>query len=293
MAEPGIIAVAGDWHGNLRWSTQQAARIGTDHPGVKLILHAGDFGIWPGRPGRIFLEAVTSVLAMYDTRLWFIDGNHEDFDQLEAFRQAAADGQACIARSQEDDDGQSGTALSPMACDSQTRSGPEAPPGSVPVTSRITWLPRGTRWDWRGRTWLAMGGAHSPDRAIRVEKGWGWWPQEDITDEQVAAAAAGGPADVLLSHDVASGVFIAYDPPPPHWHQTDLDLAHQNRRRLQSLCDAVKPYHLIHGHHHRAYQRDTEMGYGLAEVTGLGMDGSPLNWLLLDTESMDWEMPGR
>jgi hypothetical protein len=34
------VAPAGDWHGNTQWA-------------IALILHLGDFGIWPRTPGRI------------------------------------------------------------------------------------------------------------------------------------------------------------------------------------------------------------------------------------------------
>lgn len=46
----------------------------------------------------------------------------------------------------------------------------------------------------------SLGGATSVDKAQR-EQGVNWWPDEDITDEQVAEAIAGGSAELMLTHE--------------------------------------------------------------------------------------------
>lgn len=60
--------------------------IGCDAHNADLILQVGDFGIWPGRGGQLYLEAGDQALAEAGLRLWFIDGNHEDFEQLLTIR---------------------------------------------------------------------------------------------------------------------------------------------------------------------------------------------------------------
>jgi hypothetical protein len=45
------VAVAGDWHGNFDWigrAIPAAAR-----SGAETLLHAGDFGFWPGHTGAL------------------------------------------------------------------------------------------------------------------------------------------------------------------------------------------------------------------------------------------------
>ncbi len=257
---PGRIIVAGDWHGNTDWAVhviRTGAKILAASETRALILQLGDFGIWPGPAGATYLREVTRALHEVDAELWFIDGNHEDFTQVAAFRKAANGRNRVMAD----------------------------------VLERITrtWhLPRGHRWDWHGRTWLACGGGVSLDKAARTE-GTTWWPQEEITGDQEAAVIAGGPAGVLVTHDCPSGVRHAFPPPPSFWNLRDLARSDAHRERLQRIADAVQPAHIMHGHLHRAYQRTCDFGYGPVEITGLDCDeGDGPNWAVLDVRTMTW-----
>ena len=51
---PERIGVAGDWHGNTPWATRAIRKISALLPagGPRVIVHLGDFGIWPGPGGR-------------------------------------------------------------------------------------------------------------------------------------------------------------------------------------------------------------------------------------------------
>ena len=251
-AAPNRIIVAGDWHGNTDWAEHVIGRAGSLLAGEerKRILHLGDFGIWPGIGGAEYLDSVLGACFEHGVDLWFVDGNHEDFTQLEAFRVSEQDDKV------------------------------------------VTWLPRGHRWEWHGRTWLALGGAVSVDRAVRVKGNLGWWPEEEITDEQEHAVIAGGPADVMVCHDCPAGVVHAFGPRPREWAETDLARSERHAQRLQRIVDAVQPSHLMHGHLHMAYQRVCDFGYGPVEVTGLDRDGGRgPNWAVLDVKSMTWEVP--
>jgi hypothetical protein len=86
--------------------------------GPKVIVHLGDFGIWPGPSGREYLARLDAALAEAGAELSFIDGNHEDFTQL-----------------------------------ARLRPGPD---GRAQVAERIYHLPRGHRWRWHGRDWLSL-----------------------------------------------------------------------------------------------------------------------------------------
>ena len=244
FAGPQKIIVAGDWHGSTGWAVRIIRMAGRKLRGEPdpLIISLGDFGIWPGTGGAAFQAAVREACADHGVRIWFIDGNHEDFTQLEKFR------------------------------DGDPR-----------------WLPRGTRWNWHGRTWLALGGAVSLDRAVRTE-GRDWWPEEEITGDQAAEVIAGGPAHVMVTHDVPSGVVHTSPPPPRFWDLADLARNDRHRERLQGVANKVQPGWLLHGHLHKAYQRMTDLGYGPVEVTGLDCnDGDGPNWAVLNVKTMTWE----
>lgn len=160
-----------------------------------------------------------------------------------------------------------------------------------PWQSRYRWithLPRGWRWQWHGRSWLALGGAVSLDRAIRTE-GRDWWPEEEITEEQAAAVVADGQAHVLVSHDCPSSVLHTFPPPPSFWDLRDIARSDAHRERLQGVVSAVRPGWLMHGHLHFKYEREVNFGWGTTRVTGLDMDGTEGNWAILDVKLMRWE----
>lgn len=148
-------------------------------------------------------------------------------------------------------------------------------------------LPDGTRWDWRGRTWLAAGGAVSPDRCQRAE-GVNWWSQEELSQAEADRIGSEGKADVLICHDVGAKVNLSLPPWPQGWDYADLHRSELHRLRMQELTDAVQPSYIMHGHYHMVYQKAVDSGYGPVRVTGFDMDGSDGNWAVLDTETMDW-----
>ena len=262
MTEPRRIMVAGDWHGNAAWAKKVIWEAKTLLAGeeTRIILHLGDFGVWPG--GENYLTQVAFALDQADARLWFADGNHEWFPRLAAQRRDAE------------------------RCRDQN-----LPLVAVDAYDVIWHLPRGHRWTWHGRTWLALGGGVSLDRAIRTE-GRTWWPEEEITPEQAAKVIVDGGADVMVTHDCPSGVRHTFPPPPSFWDARDLARNDAHRELLQRVVDAVQPSHLMHGHLHRSYQRTSDFGYGPVEVTGLDCDeGDGANWAVLDVKTMEWDSP--
>jgi Calcineurin-like phosphoesterase len=277
IAVPDQIAIVGDLHGNREWAGTIVRQLPVflEHARPRLILQAGDFGFRPS-PASWMLRSLNRDLEQADAHLWFIDGNHDDHGQL-----------GLIARTR--------SALTPPYY----------------ITDRVAWLPRGHRWTWHERTWLAVGGAVSLDRAgppcllckgrgcvtcdwegrNALKEGSDWWPEEEITDSQEQQIIAGGPADVLFCHDCPAGVVHAFPDRPTWWDPADVARAEDHERRLQRIVDATQPGWIIHGHLHIAYQRRTDFGYGPAEVTGLNEDGEKHNWLLLDTRTMSWDIP--
>lgn len=262
------VMVAGDWHGDGSWAERVIWRAKKQLPAeeIPVILQLGDFGVWPGRDGFKYLRHVQHVLEDAGALLMFIDGNHEDFGQIEEWHGGFPHF-------------------------------PAHPPGK----DRIWHLPRGYRWQWGGRTWLAAGGAASVDRreitgymhgvpwirAGRIE-GTSWWPGEQLTGGQAAAIIADGKADVMVCHDFPSGVTHAHSPFLASCHPLDIADAEEHSRRMQSIVDAVQPGHYLHGHLHRCYTRTCDFGYGPVEVTGLHMNGKTGNYAVLDVEEMAW-----
>lgn len=78
------VLVVGDTHSDARsWATVVTRAIATTTPDV--VLSVGDFGYWPDHPeGRLFLKEVERSVAAVGIEVWFIDGNHEQHDRLEA-----------------------------------------------------------------------------------------------------------------------------------------------------------------------------------------------------------------
>jgi Calcineurin-like phosphoesterase len=277
LAAPDQVIVAGDWHGNREWAAAIVRQLPLllEHERPRLILQAGDFGFRPS-PASWMLRGLDRDLEQAGAELWWIDGNHDDHDAL-----------ATIAAARRN-----------------------LPPPYY-ITDNIAWLPRGHRWTWHGRTWLAAGGAVSVDRAgppclrcaargcdyCRWEgrfpriQGTDWWAEEEITDDQAQGIIDDGPADVLLSHDCPVGVVHAFPDRPSWWDPADIARAEEHQGRLQRIVDAVQPSQIVHGHLHMGYQRRADFGYGPVDVTGLNCDGEPYNWLLLDTRTMTWDVP--
>lgn len=249
MTDPGLTGVIGDVHANTLWTVSAIKQICKRLEGEKekIILQAGDFGVWRG---STFIPQVSNALKDHGAQLWFADGNHEDFPWLRKLQEDSEWGQRWI-------------------------------------TPRIKWLTRGSRWEWHGKTWLALGGAVSVDKNLRTE-GTDWFPEEEITDGQEAAAIAGGPADVLLSHDAPTDIPLSLGVPSLEWLPM-IPRAEAHRERLQRVCEAVKPSWIFHGHYHTPGDRVFRAKWGQCSAISLDCDGRQGNWGILDTRTMEWE----
>lgn len=243
LPEPDVLRVCGDWHGATRWAKCQitdAGLVGTLGEKRTAILVVGDFGYWVDNEfTEEFLSTVSREAGEWGIDLYFLDGNHEDHTRI-----AALD---------------------------QTR------PAALPDHPGITYLPRGARWSWWGKTFMAVGGAPSVDKHHRVE-GRDWWPGEELTDEQVQHCTREGRVDVVLAHDCPTGVDIprvgdgiAFTP-STWWPDEAIRRSNAHRERMARIADAVSPAMWVHGHYHVAYARQR----GPTAVRGLDCNGS--NW---------------
>lgn len=241
MNDPKRVVLAGDWHGRTQWALIQLATMRIIIPEEQEpVLYVLHCGDFGFWPGADFAETVALVARELGIRIWVTPGNHEDYRGKNG------------VRGWERSPGVHGDAL--MA------------------------LRRGARWQWHGRTWLSAGGATSPDRNVRVE-GMNWWPEEELTNREVAQIIRDGPAQVLITHDVGSGVTVPFrEEWPRFWPESEHIRARQHRSRVQNLADFTGPELWVHGHYHLFHDQHLEMSWGRCHVTGLDMDGGPKNW---------------
>ncbi len=169
----------------------------------------------------------------------------------------------------------------------------DAHPGAAVRISKLTWLlPRPARLSIGGRRVLSLGGAASVDRQSRIE-GLTWWPDEAISDQNVAEASAGGPADLMLTHESPAGTPVRpvreiLRTNPHGFPKTALDASAASRARVAEVWDAVRPELLTHGHLHAPGGGKTEDG---RRVASMGRDGQEGNLGILDMKTLRMATP--
>ncbi|TFC42646.1 metallophosphoesterase [Cryobacterium shii] len=246
------VVVAGDWHGNIAWAGKAIPSIARNSPGVRTILHVGDFGIWPGAGGQKLLDAVDFWCARAGiSRVLVTPGNHEDWTWL----------------------------------DDEFTAQPGKPVG---LSSVVEVLPRGYRFEISRRTFASFGGAASVDYEMR-SPGIDWFPGELPTEQDVERAISGGPADVLLTHEAIDGGTPASEDMlrsnPMRWSPAALDYSSRSRALTTRVWDGVAPKLLFHGHMHLADEVALPSGQ---QVISLGRDGQRRNLAQLELSTLNW-----
>ncbi|AER47997.1 hypothetical protein SEA_HOKKEND_146 [Mycobacterium phage HokkenD] len=242
IPDPKRIAVVGDLHGNHVWAPRIVEHVASN--GCDVIVQVGDYGLWTDGPGlKLFQRRLHEALVKHDVTLYWLDGNHEDFNNIHS-----------------------------------RLKGREAQP-LYKAFPRIVHLPRGFRWEWWGKTWMALGGAASVDRLARTP-GKSWWPGELLSDEDVEFASRPGGVDVIVSHDCPYGVDIpkigiGTPNADSDWPYVTLVESGEHRRRVRDVVEATRPTLIVHGHYHLRYQAFYQYGDGSrCLVQGLDCDGS-------------------
>lgn len=229
----GMIAFMGDLHGDDQFLRQAAKKIATF--GCDTIVQLGDNGVWPWwqKGGPEWLRDVEKIMRQYGLVMVALTGNHDWHEG--------------VYSADVDDD------------------------GFHVLTDRLRFAPRGHRWTWSGVEFLAIGGAHSVDKAASLaemrkknkkQDVYGsskrryecWWETETVTPEQAAKAMEGGHADIVVAHDVPLYVDMAFQIAKQHGKflkGDDGTVAH--RRIMTDIFDAVRPHHWFHGHYHLRY----------------------------------------
>ncbi len=170
-----MVYLTGDTHGDPDRVRSIRKRLRGRLGPTDFLLVLGDFGfVFNGRAPE---TAELDRLARMRTTFLFIDGNHENFDRLEAYPEAGWNG------------------------------------GRVHIVRRnVLHLMRGHVFTIEGNAYFAMGGAYSQDKPWRTE-GRTWWAREQPSEEEYARgmrslAAHDHRVDFILTH-AAPGETIA------------------------------------------------------------------------------------
>jgi len=265
------VLVIGDSHGTLPM-VREALRLASQLK-VGTVISVGDMGVWPGSGGKGFLDAIQHAAAARGVELLLVPGNHEDYDQIEA--------------------------------------APRDPEGWRVLRPQLKAAWRGQVFNRAGVRFQAFGGAASIDgpdhpageeqlrgpldhpqetrgttgRVRRRPAGWdlgGWWRQERITEQDVAAAVAEGAGqgvEVLITHEAPTSTPLegAFHKP------VDWPTGNLQRARVQHVVEHVSPQVVLSGHWHRFIETRVEGRY--QAVLSADVNPSSPQWLLARRES--------
>lgn len=250
------ILAAGDIHGDpqhLLYLYETAARLDVDR-----IFALGDYGYWEHmQGGGDYLDFNSQCAAEYDIPTYWLDGNHENH---------------VLLRNKYGKDGMR---------DRPWREFWE-------IREDVHYSPRGNRFTWDGVTFLTLGGAYSVDRASR-RVGTSFWFEEMIENEEVDRSIRGGKVDVMLAHDLPSGVDMAAIMNHRGFRYTAIPSSEWNRDQLRKVVDEVRPDYFYHGHYHTRYRQDIVVARNhLMQVRGLGCNGMGADsWTIIDTADLN------
>lgn len=229
------IAFLGDLHGNTNNAYKLIDFI-MEHDNPDLLIQVGDMGVM-GELFEKYLNELNKKLESYNIELWFIDGNHENFNWL----------------------------LNKV----------KNPHGLNSITSKIKYIPRGTMLTLGKKNFYFCGGAFSIDKFMRtIYKS--WWPQEILSKEETEELInyynenySNYKIDYFISHDTP--LFEHYQDDSIFMNQSDFYEDYSHKINLRKIYELTKAPKIIHGHYHRFNKFIQD---GVENIT-LNCDGSP------------------
>ena len=229
------IAFLGDLHGNTNNAYKLIDFI-MEHDNPDLLIQVGDMGVM-GELFEKYLNKLNKKLESYNIELWFIDGNHENFNWL----------------------------LNKV----------KNPHGLNSITSKIKYIPRGTMLTLGKKNFYFCGGAFSIDKFMRtIYKS--WWPQEILSKEETEELInyynenySNYKIDYFISHDTP--LFEHYQDDSIFMNQSDFYEDYSHKINLRKIYELTKAPKIIHGHYHRFNKFIQD---GVENIT-LNCDGSP------------------
>ena len=248
------IGLLGDTHGNHPWIKYAAREFHARD--ITTVIQVGDLGVSHNVRESRRWDRTDHYLRKHGITMLVAPGNHEDYDHIDSL-------------SVGDD-------------------------GWLHFRPNILLAPRGLRTTMGGRSFVWLGGAGSVDRTLRLE--WEnnadarryWWPQEAITDADVARTAAGGHADVLVAHEAPKGVQTISSRlrGTGGVSRDDIEYANQIRAKYMEAFVQVEPTLALHGHYHFAVNETVDYGAFTTQVFGLASDGQPYSTGELDLDTL-------
>lgn len=248
------IGLLGDTHGNHPWIKYAVREFHAR--GITTVIQVGDLGVSRGVRESRRWDRTDRYLRAYGITMLVAPGNHEDYDLIDS--------------------------LSP------------GHDGWLRFRSNILLAPRGLRTTMGGRSFVWLGGAGSVDRTLRLA--WEnnadapryWWPQEAITDDDVARAVAGGPAEVIVAHEAPTRVQTISSRlrGTGGFSRDDIEYADQVRAKFMEAFIAVEPTLALHGHYHFTVNETVDYGAFATHVFGLACDGQPFSTGVLDLDTL-------
>ena len=225
---PNKILLAGDFHGNVAHAERVFARA---HGEADAIVQLGDYGFgWDRENEKCnFTAEIGAMAAAYAIPLYWIDGNHENFDFLEQ----------TLAGLKPQEDGTYRLTDDPVG---------------------VFYIPRGTVLEWGGKRILCCGGAVSVDKRYRSNFV-SWWWQEAITEDDVDKCADAGPADILLTHDFPWECNVVDRHLDPYWGEEANTNSSHNRMKVSTILDRCGAQQVFHGHLHIPYTEKIRSPY--------------------------------
>lgn len=255
MPEPTRLMLAGDWHGNADWAIKalKHARLAE----CDAIVHLGDFGFWP----RLQVGQMTP-------------GEQGYIKGLSDYLRGPCGGKMPL-----------------YWIDGNHENHDLLNPGSG--SEVIRHLPRGHRWSWWGKTWMAVGGGVSVDKKWR-KPGIDWFPEETLTPRQWEHCMREGKVDIVVAHDAPDGVDIPGIHAKEKTGETEsffpaeqIMESWEHRGLLAEIVEETRPELWFAGHYHVRYSaiRHGKDGWK-TRVEGLDRDGSSLdrNTLILEPQ---------
>lgn len=193
-----MIYITGDCHGSeIKFLENNMPGENTWTEDDKLII-CGDFGfIWfddEYPEGKAYFDGLLDFLESKSYDILFVDGNHENFNELYKFPEVERYGNTVHK-----------------------------------IRRNIFHLQRGRIYTIEGKTFFAFGGAYSIDKASRFEN-ISWWPQELPNEEEYrrgleALKAVGNKVDYIVTHTAPDTAleYIKYSLAPQERNALRLD----------------------------------------------------------------------
>lgn len=221
---------------------------------ISHVVVCGDFGLWTHvADGQVFLDEVNYAAQENNLSVYAIGGNHENWDHwnwmVDNFPTAK---------------------------------------GFAMARRRVLLAPKVHSWTWAGKKFIGAGGAVSVDKAYRLQQERKprtlYWPNEQLTDEQVGEVKSLGHADYLITHDCSNYT------PFGHRLKPDID-SHIHRQRIDEVLRSVQPSMHFHGHMHEKYDWQNTYVESAPRTIGLEAFRDRNSFGILDVEEGRWWWP--